>query len=76
MKLGQTNNLLISIEKQGPTKILKASFPLRYGKYSEIKTSEYEFRFNLNGESGSVFPKLQIQSIFFVKLSSSRNIGP
>ncbi len=44
------NNLLISVEKQGPRNIKKDSFPLRYGKYSEIKTSEYEFRFNLNGE--------------------------
>lgn len=44
------NNLSISVEKQNPTKISKASFPLRYGKYSEIKTFEYEFRFNLNGE--------------------------
>jgi hypothetical protein len=44
------NNLSISVEKQDPAKISKASFPLRYGKYSEIKTSEYEFRFNLNGE--------------------------
>ena len=44
------NNLLISVEKQGPGSIQKDTFPLRYGKYSEIKTSEYEFRFNLNGE--------------------------
>ena len=44
------DNLLISVEKHGSAKISKASFPLRYGKYSEIKTSEYEFRFNLNGE--------------------------
>ena len=44
------NNLLISVEKQGPGRIQKDTFPLRYGKYSEIKTSEYEFRFNLNGE--------------------------
>lgn len=40
----------ISVEKQGPRKISKASFPLRYGKYSEIKTADYEFVFNLNGE--------------------------
>ncbi len=40
----------ISPEVQGPTTIAKASFPLRYGTYSEIKTSDYEFRFNLNGE--------------------------
>jgi hypothetical protein len=50
MEFGQLNNLSISVEKQGPTQISKASFPLRYGKYSEIKTSEYEFLFNLNGE--------------------------
>ena len=50
MEFGQLNNLAISVEKQGPTTITKASFPLRYGKYSEIKTSEYEFLFNLNGE--------------------------
>jgi hypothetical protein len=41
---------MISVEKQGPGSIQKDTFPLRYGKYSEIKTSEYEFRFNLNGE--------------------------
>lgn len=44
------SNLAISVEKQGPRYITKASFPLRYGKYSEIRTSEYEFLFNLNGE--------------------------
>jgi hypothetical protein len=44
------DNLAISVEKQYPAKIAKASFPLRYGKYSEIRTSEYEFLFNLNGE--------------------------
>ncbi|HSQ87038.1 MAG TPA: radical SAM protein, partial [Desulfobacterales bacterium] len=50
MILPPLNNLLISVEKQGPGIIQKDTFPLRYGKYSEIKTSEYEFRFNLNGE--------------------------
>ena len=50
MKFGQLNNLAISVEKQGPSDVRKAIFPLRYGKYSEIKTSEYEFLFNLNGE--------------------------
>jgi hypothetical protein len=50
MDLSCLNNLKISVQKKGPGKITKASFPLRYGKYSEIKTSEYEFLFNLNGE--------------------------
>jgi hypothetical protein len=47
-------NLAIIVEKQDPTKISKASFPMRYGTYSEIKTPEYEFRFSLNGEIKSV----------------------
>lgn len=46
----QRNTFTVSIEKQGPKSITKASFPLRYGKYSEIRTSDYEFLFNLNGE--------------------------
>lgn len=50
MQSYSSNNLAISVEKQYPAKIAKASFPLRYGKYSEIRTSEYEFLFNLNGE--------------------------
>ncbi len=43
-------NLVINVEKHGPGTIVRESFPLRYGKYSEVKTSEYEFVFNLNGE--------------------------
>jgi hypothetical protein len=43
-------NLAVIVEKQGPSRIAKASFPLRYGRYSEIRTHEYEFLFNLNGE--------------------------
>lgn len=50
MMFPQQNNFTISTEIEGPRTIAKASFPLRYGKYSEIKTREYEFRFNLNGE--------------------------
>ncbi|MFO7753598.1 MAG: radical SAM protein [Desulfobacteraceae bacterium] len=45
-----TGNLAINVEKQGPSKIQKQTFPLRHGKYSEIRTSEFEFVFNLNGE--------------------------
>ena len=45
-----SNNIAISVEKQCPNTISKASFPLRYGRYSEIKTSKCEFIFNLNGE--------------------------
>jgi len=44
------NNLAITIEKEGAGRYTKASYPIRFGKYSEIKTSEYEFQFNLKGE--------------------------
>lgn len=50
MLFPHSNNLSFSVEKQSPIIIKKASFPLRYGRYSEIKTSECEFIFNLNGE--------------------------
>lgn len=44
------NNFAIVVEKQGPDRINKESFPLRYGKYSVIRTPDFEFIFNLNGE--------------------------
>lgn len=44
------NDMALSVEKKSPITITKATFPLRYGTYSEIRTSEYEFIFNLNGE--------------------------
>jgi hypothetical protein len=50
MESAYLNNLAISVEKQGSDHATNSSFLLRYGKYSEIKTSEYEFLFNLNGE--------------------------
>lgn len=42
--------IIINAEKQGPQTKGKPGFDLRYGKYSEIATAEYEFAFNLNGE--------------------------
>ncbi len=44
------NNLAITVEKEGAGGFAKASYPIRFGKYSEIRTSEYEFQFNLKGE--------------------------
>jgi hypothetical protein len=44
------SNMAFSVEKQSPITMTKATFPLRYGTYSEIRTSEFEFIFNLNGE--------------------------
>ncbi|MBP7331717.1 MAG: radical SAM protein [Firmicutes bacterium] len=50
MESVRLNNFTITLEKQFPKDIIKASFPLRYGKHSVIRTPEYEFLFNLNGE--------------------------
>jgi hypothetical protein len=44
------NNLIITLDKEGSKDFCKVSFPVRYGLFSEIKTSEYIFQFNLNGE--------------------------
>ncbi len=54
MDFFQQQHLLISVEKSGPDKLVKQSFPLRFGKYSEIKTQDFEFCFNLNGEIKSI----------------------
>jgi radical SAM superfamily enzyme YgiQ (UPF0313 family) len=50
----QQQHLMISVEKDGPDKLVKQTFPLRFGKYSEIKTPDFEFCFNLNGEIRSI----------------------
>ena len=50
MNYPSLSNHAIIVEKEAASRIAKASFPLRYGKYSEIRTSDYEFIFNLNGE--------------------------
>jgi hypothetical protein len=43
-------HLMISLEKEGPEKRVKQTFPLRFGRYSEIRTRDFEFCFNLNRE--------------------------
>ena len=45
---------LMNVEKDGPDKLVKQTFPLRFGKYSEIRTPDFEFCFNLNGEIKSI----------------------
>ncbi len=48
------NGMTITTEKQGATRILKSGLPSPFGKYSEIKTTDYEFRFSLLGEIKSI----------------------
>ena len=47
-------HLMINVKKEGPGKLVKQTFPLRFGQYSEIRTPDFEFCFNLNGEIKSI----------------------
>lgn len=44
------NELDITLQREGTKQFTKASYPIRYGRYSEIETRKYHFQFNLNGE--------------------------
>ena len=44
----------ISIDRHGAERYTKASYPVRYGRYGEIKTADYLFEFNLNGEMKTI----------------------
>ncbi len=40
----------IFLARQGSRTYTKASYPIRYGRYSEITYGNYRYQFNLNGE--------------------------
>ncbi len=44
------DDLIITVDKEGSKEFSKVSFPVRYGRFSEIKNPDYIFQFNLNGE--------------------------
>jgi hypothetical protein len=44
------DNLIITPDKEGSQEFYKVSFPFRYGRFSEIKTQDFIFQFNLDGE--------------------------
>jgi hypothetical protein len=50
METYQIGDLSITLNKQGSDRYTKASYPIRYGRFSEIKTPDHMFQFNLNGE--------------------------
>ena len=50
MESFQFDNLSIILSKQGSREFSKVSYPIRYGRFAEIKTPDYIFQFNLNGE--------------------------
>jgi hypothetical protein len=50
MKSYPFDHLTITLDKEGSREFSKVSFPVRHGLFSEIKTPDYLFQFNLNGE--------------------------
>ncbi|MBU0993599.1 MAG: radical SAM protein [Proteobacteria bacterium] len=50
MTFYQFDNYSITLDKKGVNIYTKASYPIRYGQYSEIKTKEFVYHFNQNGE--------------------------
>jgi hypothetical protein len=46
----RVKDLAVTIERQGSDSFTKASYPIRFGKYSEIRTPQYEFHFNIRGQ--------------------------
>lgn len=50
MKTFQFDGLDISPEKEGARFFSKVSYPIRYGRFSEIRTRAYTFQCNRNGE--------------------------
>jgi hypothetical protein len=46
----QIRDLAVTPDKEGSWEFLKVSYPARYGRFGEIKTPDYTFQFNLNGE--------------------------
>ncbi len=50
MESYQLEDLIIMLNKEGAREPAKVSYPIRYGSFSDIKTHEHTFQFNLNGE--------------------------
>jgi len=50
MESYRLENIEVTPEKKGFREFAKVSYPIRYGRFSEIQTPDYTFQFNLNGE--------------------------
>jgi hypothetical protein len=50
MESYEFDDLIIALDRIGSQEYSKVSFPIRYGRFSEIKTPDYIYQFNLNGE--------------------------
>ncbi len=50
METYKLNRLEITLNRRGADRFAKVSYPIRYGRFAEVKTPDYLFQFNLNGE--------------------------
>ena len=50
MESYRLNDLYITLDKVGAARYTKTSYPIRYGRYCEVRSSDYLFQFNLAGE--------------------------
>ena len=50
MDIYKIDDLSITLNKEGADRYIKISYPIRYGRFHEIKTPDYTFQYNLNGE--------------------------
>jgi len=50
MNTSNIYNMRITLNREGSRKYGKWSYPVRYGRYSQIEYGNFRFQFNLNGE--------------------------
>ncbi|MEE4263865.1 MAG: radical SAM protein [Desulfobacteraceae bacterium] len=50
MKTYKLNNLEITVDRKGADRFAKVSYPIRYGRFAEIKSPDHLFQFDLNGQ--------------------------
>src|SRR6056297_2240574 len=50
MEYYRFKNLSITLGREGADRYIKISYPIRYGRFHEIRTPDYTFQYNLNGE--------------------------
>jgi hypothetical protein len=50
METFQLGTFTITLDKEGSCEYAKVSYPIRYGRFSEIRSPEYLLHYNLNGE--------------------------
>ena len=50
MQTFDSDRIHITLEKTGATEFVKASYPVRYGRFNEIATDSFVYQYTLNGE--------------------------